>query len=252
VIAIDTGVRNPKIAAGNPVQNAADYSATVAPGTLSILYGSDLAACDLEKATFPLPQSLCDASIKVDGQPAYMFYASPSQLAFLVPRAISTPKANATIEVNTKSYYGDPASVSSTFPIATAAPGLFTNSTGVKVLTLDPSGNERVIHLGEYAIAFGVGLGPTSPFTEDGQPSSTDPSKLPILPSPPQLLINNMPQKLDYAGLIPGMSSVYQFNWIMNPATPIRSGDQANQIWLQDGSVESKHLSIDLLPAVDK
>jgi hypothetical protein len=48
------------------------------------------------------------------------------------------------------------------------------------------------------------------------------------------------------------MSSVYQFNWIMNPATPILSGDQPNQIWLQDGSVESQHLSINLLPAVDK
>lgn len=251
VVVIDTGVRNPKIAAGNPVQNAADYSATVAPGTLSILYGSDLAGCDLEKATFPLPKTLCGASIQVEGQPAYMFYASPSQLAFLVPRGITTPKANVAIVVTTTGYYGAaPTSISSTFPVATASPALFANSTGTTVLTLDPSGTERAIHLGEYAIAFGVGLGTTSPFVEDGQPSPVDP--LPKLPSPPQLLINNVPQTLDYAGLIPGMSSVYQFNWIMNPATPIRSGDQPNQIWLQDGSVESQRLLIDLLPAVDK
>ena len=55
-----------------------------------------------------------------------------------------------------------------------------------------------------------------------------------------------------YTPDIPGMSGVYQFNWVMNPATPIHPVGQPNQIWLQDGSVESQHLLIDLLPAVVK
>lgn len=260
VLVIDSGSKNPRLAAGNPIQNAADYSTGVAPGTLAILYGTDMVGdCPQPTATYPLPKTLCNGSVgvQVEGQDAFMFYAFPTQLAFFVPRAISTPKANATIRLNTISVYGDPVSITGTFPIATSTPALFANAVpdpadatkfNYWVRTFDPSGKERSIHVGEYALAFGVGLGPTSPFVEDGQPSPSDP--LPKLASPPQLFVNNMPQKLDYAGLIPGMSGVYQFNWVMNPATPILPAGQQNQIWLQDGSTESQHLLIDLLPAV--
>jgi len=227
---------------------------------LAYLYGTDMVGdCPQPTATYPLPKTLCGAGIQVEGQDAFMFFAFPTQLAFFVPRAISTPKPAATIRLNTISIYGDPISITGTFPVATSTPALFATPVADPadptkftywVRTFDPSGKERSIHVGEYAIAFGVGLGPTSPFVEDGQPSPSDP--LPKLASPPQLFVNNMAQKLEYAGLIPGMSGVYQFNWVMNPATPILPAGQKNQIWLQDGSTESQRLLIDLLPAVDK
>src|ERR1700730_10491106 len=80
----------PAVFGANPVAksvvNAASYSAgSLAPGSLATLFGSGLTTATAVAPGYPLPVSLGDANVYVNGVAAPLVFVSPGQINFQVP-----------------------------------------------------------------------------------------------------------------------------------------------------------------------
>ena len=68
------------------VVNAASGSKPVANGSIASIYGSNLARAAEAATTLPLPTSLGGASVLVEGVAAPLYYASPTQINFVMSK----------------------------------------------------------------------------------------------------------------------------------------------------------------------
>jgi len=102
------------------VSNAASGQPAAAPGMYLSVYGSALAppSTNLASSTSPLPLNLAGVSATVNGIPAAVEYASPTQVNILLP--LETPAGGAILGLNNN---GQVASY--IFPVTLAAPGIF-------------------------------------------------------------------------------------------------------------------------------
>jgi len=118
------------------VQSAASSVATVAPGSIASIYGSNLAAAIKQAGMQPLPESLGGVSLSVRDaagtvRAASLLYVSPAQINFIVPLDIQLGLATFTIN-------GGATAVSTFGTVLPAAPTLFSasaNGTGVAAAT---------------------------------------------------------------------------------------------------------------------
>ena len=101
------------------VTNAADFTLSVAPGSLAALFGSNLSSATESAGSIPLLPVLNNVEVFVNGQQAPLLYVSATQINFQVPYEASP--GTATLSVTS----GDVVSNSLTFTIATVAPGIF-------------------------------------------------------------------------------------------------------------------------------
>jgi uncharacterized protein (TIGR03437 family) len=72
----------PKIAA---LLNSAGWEAPVANSSLATIFGTNLASGVAAAASTPLPHELAGAEVQIDGEPALLYYASPTQINFVLP-----------------------------------------------------------------------------------------------------------------------------------------------------------------------
>src|SRR6266496_1532618 len=94
----------------------------IAPGSLAVLFGLNLASETLTPDPLLLPTRLGGASVMVGGIPARLLYVSPNQINFQMPSNVSGPT---TLVVST------PGGNSSPYPIsAVDAFGVFTSDSG--------------------------------------------------------------------------------------------------------------------------
>src|SRR5262249_34997944 len=102
------------------VANAASYDATVAPGSIAALFGSNMTGLPEASAqSLPLPTALAGLSVKVNGLAAPLFYASARQINFQVPSGVDA--GTATVEV----FSGATLVASGSAQVAESAPGVF-------------------------------------------------------------------------------------------------------------------------------
>ena len=121
---------------GNAAQSAAAPSGAVAPGSLSSLYGANLAPGIAQAAAQPLPVTLGGVTLSVTDsagaeRPAPLLYVSPGQINFLVPEGAASGPAKFTVAngATTQTF---------TAPIAPVVPRIFSMSgtgTGVAAAT---------------------------------------------------------------------------------------------------------------------
>jgi len=187
---------------------------TVQPGSWASIYGTNL-------AVFPVtwngnfPTSLGGTTVTVNGKPAYLWYVSPNQINFQspldtatgpVPVVVTTPYGTATSTVTL-------ASVSPSFNLLDGkhVAGIILRANGAYDV-LGPTGNSLgyptvAAKAGDTVELFGVGMGPTSPAVQPGQPfSGAAPTTNPVT-----LQINNSTVTPSFAGLTgPGL---YQINF---------------------------------------
>ena len=99
----------PKTPAPTSVLNAAGFFATVAPGGIATIFGSDLASDVAPATALPLPYGLNGTTVDIGGQPAPLYFVSPTQINFVVPtlllvneylRAQNGPVDRAFIDLN--------------------------------------------------------------------------------------------------------------------------------------------------------
>jgi len=149
------------------VSNAAGDAATVAPGSIASLFGSNLADATASSTTNPFPQTMGGVSLVCAGRILPLMYVSPGQVNFQVASDLDPGQYQ--LEIHRTS--GPVRQVAIT--IARNAPGLFV---AVRPDGSVPSENAPV-HAGDRLLLYGTGFGPYTQALPDGfsAPATGDP-----------------------------------------------------------------------------
>jgi uncharacterized protein (TIGR03437 family) len=215
------------------IQSAGAFGAstTLSPGTWVEIYGSNLANAKQQWAATDFnggaaPTSLGGVTITFNDQPAYVDYVSPGQVNVQVPSTLAPGPVQ--VVVNNSGEASAPYEVTlNPYQPGLLAPASF-NISGKQYLVAIlpdlsyalPSGAisgvaSRPVLPGEtvviYAIGFGPVLGPTSTDVAAGQvaPDSS------LVEAPVQFVFAGSPASVTYAGLVPGLVGLYQFDVVM-------------------------------------
>ena len=182
--------------------NAAAYTQAYSPGMALSVFGSQLAPSAMAASSVPLPVSLAGVSAAVNGVAAPLYYVSPGQLNIQIPYE-AAENGMATLQINNNGQ-----ATSQTFPLATAAPGIFTDQTGAIV----PNGSAV---RGQITTLFVTGTGSTVPPIPTGAaPAAGTPTA--NLPQPAQtttVIVGDVPAPIDFIGVPPGLVGVTQINF---------------------------------------
>ena len=193
----------------NPV-----VGAPLAPGTVSQIYGTNLATAPEGATTVPLPTIFKGVEVLVGGLDAPIYYISPTQLTVQIPSELSaTNEYQAIIAVNGAYTLPQPADV---VPVA---PGVVAFPDGS--LVAQHSSNFSLVSAanpakpGEVLIIYLVGLGATSVNVPSGNPAPAD--KLVTASTPVTVTIDGQPVQTPFVGLTPGGVGLYQINLVVPP-----------------------------------
>ena len=194
------------------VVNAASFraSASVAPGVIVAIFGSNLAGAVQRASSLPLPTTLGDTSVSFNGIPAPLFFVSSAQINAQVPFELST--GTALMEVRR----GGAISLAQSVSVEGGSPGIFTVSqqgTGAGIIAhaddfhlVSESAPARP---GEFISIFCTGLGRfEQPVASGAAPPAPPPQTL----VRPQVTIGNLPAVVSYSGATPGFVGLYQVN----------------------------------------
>ena len=193
----DASVAPPQLTS---VRNAADQSKPVAPGALISVYGNNLSPVNVASSQIPLPTTLADTCLIVNGLALPMILVSPTQINAQLPyQAIG----NVTMNLKTPSGTSDNFNLT----IQPQAPAVFTIVRTANLLEVTDS---NPIHKGDDLTIFVNGMGQTVPLVEAGSPAPSDPIALPLVA--PIVKLGNMPVAVRAYGLIPGQIGVYQID----------------------------------------
>jgi uncharacterized protein (TIGR03437 family) len=211
-----TAVDGPFVPAVGVVNGASFLpgGAAISPGGIISIFGTKLSVGTASAATFPLPTTLGETRVELNGAPLSLFYVSPSQINALAP-ADQSPATRVLVVRS-----GTGASPTITVPFRRAAPGIF---------SLDSSGRGpgAILHAGtsinvtatspavpgEYVSIFATGLGAVSPAASIGQPAPSTPASRTTLAV--SASIRGIPAVVDFAGLAPGYAGLYQVNMLV-------------------------------------
>lgn len=210
--------------------NAANYipGRALAPGAFAALFASvntnPIANGTASETGFPLPTTLADTQVLINGTASALFFVSPGQIN--LPLSLGLP-AGGTVDLqivrqSTGQIFG-----AAEMALATASPALFTDSgTGsgpVAALNQDNSVNSasNPIPRGQVIQIYATGQGPVANAPPDGT-AATGPVPTAALP---QVLIGSSDgtnayvpaANIQYSGLAPYLVGVWQIN-VLIPA----------------------------------
>lgn len=187
------------------VDDAASESATpVSPGKIIVIYGGGLGPTQLalnQPVNGAFGKQAGGTTVSVNGIAAPMIYSSSTQVAAIVPYAVSGSTAQVTVT------YAGQTSAAFSVPVAASAPSLFSlNGTGAgqaAVVNADGSINDAAhpVKAGGYVSLYATGEGQTNPAGTDGALASTQPWPAPILPV--HVTAGGLPATVTYAGAAP-------------------------------------------------
>jgi len=175
-----------------------------------------------------LPTTLGGVHVLINSIPADMWYVSPTLVNALIPALLVAGPA--TVQVTSNGIAGPAvaimlnATAPAIFP-ADATTVIATHLDGTQVTSSSPA------EAGEWVVLWAGGLGPTLP---PAIPNQLDQVAAP-LGSPLQLFLNGVavdPQRIDYAGAVPGYAGLFQINLLLpddvapNPEIRIATPDQ--------------------------
>lgn len=194
------GSMQPKMSPGGVV-NAATYRAGLVPGSLAVVYGSSMARQGESAGVWPLPLSLANVEVSVNGVAAPLLFVSPQQINFQVPWNLA--EGAASVEVTVDGARADALGVQ----LVHAAPGIFGVAHGSDFTPVNAS---QPASAGELLSVFGTGLGPVTLRVPDGD--ATPLGTLSTSTEAVHAMLNGAPLEVQFAGLAPGHAGVYQVN----------------------------------------
>jgi trimeric autotransporter adhesin len=195
------------------IGSAASYDASaVSPGEIVVLFGSGFGPATLTEGAYAngrLTASIGQTTVRFDGTPAPLIYASDAQIAAIVPYGINATQTTAVVT--------GPAGTSlpKIMPLAPSVPGLFTAdaSGSGQLAALNPDGSlnaaDNPAKPGDPIVLFGTREGQTSPSGVDGLIMET--LATPLLT--PAVTVGGQTAPIDYFGSAPQeVAGVFQLN----------------------------------------
>jgi len=203
-------------------------SSAIAPGTFIEIYGQNLAGTTRawQASDFTgnaAPKSLDGVSVRINGQPAFVSYVSPSQVNALVPSAIAP--GTAVVIVQNDSQISRPYTVTVNtlepgllaFPLAASASGQYAvaifpdYTTYVLPPGVNPEVPSRRAKAGDTITLYGIGFGPVIP----GVPAGNIAIQANSLQATAEVTFDGHPGQVTYAGSAPGFVGLYQLNVVV-------------------------------------
>ena len=226
----DTGLRTPRISA---ITNPANFTTDVATGGLITLFGEQLSEVTASADATPLPTTLGNTCVSMNGLILHLLYVSPTQInaqaSFRLAGGVSTivhgPGGLSDIflsQINVTA----PAIFNVAGPDESVHPAVF-RLTNNELATLS-----NPFRRGEVGVIFLTGLGPVVPLVLDGFPASSSPlSTTTIIPV---VGVGGAGAEVLFSGLVPGFVGLNQINFVIPPGAPL--GLQV-QVTVTDGAV---------------
>ena len=196
------------------VDAASQQSSPVSPGKIVVIYGAGMGPAKLaqnQASNGQISNQVGGTTVSINGIAAPVLYASATQVAAIVPYAVSGSSAQVNVAYNGQT------SPSFPVPLAPSAPAIFTsNQTGAgqiaAVHAVDGTINSAVnpVKVGAYVSFYATGEGQTSPAGVDGKVNSSTPPT-PVLPV--TVTVGGMRAFVQYAGEAPGqVAGLIQIN----------------------------------------
>jgi uncharacterized protein (TIGR03437 family) len=199
--------------------SAADLKSPVAPGGLMAVLGTNLSGTNQATSEVPLPTTINDSCLTVNGAPTHLMFVSPTQVNAQMPAQAA---GNVALVMHT------PGGVSNTFflTLLSAAPAVFLTtldgvadvpaivrfSNGLVVTATNP------VHRGDILTIYLTGLGAVSPPVNDGDAGQVDPLSTTVID--PVVKIGGVEASVLFSGLVPGMPGAYVINVSVSSSTP--------------------------------
>ncbi|HUJ19885.1 MAG TPA: hypothetical protein VLX58_00130, partial [Bryobacteraceae bacterium] len=207
-------------------------------GSLVSVYGLNFGDDEMVQAqTLPLPATLGNLSLLVNGRPIPLFSITPWQVSGHLSQ--STPAGPATFQVRLTD---GTASNKITADVQASAPAVFMYSApgsqsgtvywqaaAFHAGTATAADAEHPAAAGERLETYGTGLGQTNPTVAAGVASPASPPARAVVT--PSVTIGNQPARVTFAGLVPGLVGVYQINVVV--PSGLSSGQQP-LVWGQN------------------
>jgi uncharacterized protein (TIGR03437 family) len=221
------------------------------PGGLASLSGEGFTSQGAQKATsFPLPTSLGNVQVKVNGKAVPLLFASASQVNFQCPQL--APGSPLDVTLIAESGAAMPAASSA---MATAVPGLFTIDATTQGVILIASTNQiampetqgtpsRPAKPGEYLAIYADGLGEVLDGSAAGTTATLDPQIQ--LRNRVRIFVGDVQIAPESTGFAPGTPGVFEIGAQLPQNVPAGSAVPLHiQVILLDGSVaESNEVSL--------
>ena len=220
--------------------NAANYFPRFAPGMLASIFAFNMTHFGLDTGgatSTPLPTTLADVQVSVNGTLAPLLYVSPGQINFQVPS--NAPVGSTPVEFQVVKASTGQILASSLFRIDSVSPGLFTadSSGSGQLAAVNQDGTvNSALHpakAGTFISLYGTGLGVLAGAPPDGTPATGALSTN----ITPDVFINGTrlePADINYSGLAPGFIGLWQINAKI-PATVPTSGTPVSVVIVFNG-----------------
>jgi uncharacterized protein (TIGR03437 family) len=182
----------------------------VAPGSIASAFGNFPGLPTVvAQSVNPLPKALNNVRVRVGNTDAPLYFISPTQINFVVPRA--TTSGRQTIEVRA----GDVLIASGTFNAYDFGPGLAGLIAGdpnrqgiIQNQNFAVNGQNARARRGEVIQIYATGCGATNPPLEDGVP----PTQLSTVVAPVKVYISVDEAQVQFAGAHPQFPGICQVN----------------------------------------
>ena len=199
----------------NPTQsigNVASYAVNATPpGSVFVLFGTNIATKEAGAVTTDLPTTLLTTSVTVNGELAPLFYVNPGQVDAQMPWDIPGG-ALATVIVTNGNSTSNAAAV---YVPATGTPGISTYGNNRAVVvnangTTNSASDQAAV--GDEVVAYFTGGGPVQASGKlvTGQPA---PSGLSSVTGQNSVTVGGVNANVVYMGLTPGGIGLYQVNF---------------------------------------
>lgn len=207
------------------VVNAANFAPItnpIAPNEIITLFGSGLASATVQATTLPLPTSLGNVQVMINGEAAPLFYVTPGQIAALVPQDITPGNQvyNATIQVVNNNVTSNSVTVYTNY----TAPGMFSQGgNGIGPAAAQLSNYSLItasnpVPIGGTAILYASGLGTVDVSLANGAPAPSNPPA--VATDTDYVFVGGQQENIQFDGLTPGLAGLYQLNTVITSGTP--------------------------------
>ena len=185
------------------VTSAASYKGVAAPGSLISVFGWQLANATKLAIGNPIDFTNSEVTANINGVPAPVVYASPTQLNVQVPYAAGAGPA--VLSINN---HGQVAGF--LFALAPSAPGIFTDAAGVLV-------PQSAVKAGAVAMAYVTGAGEVTPTLNTGYSATANNQYKAV--QPVSITVGGVPAFIQLAALAVNLVGVLQVDFIVPQST---------------------------------